>query len=304
MNPIIGASIISAGADMLSGILGSSAQESANATNIQLARENREWQESMWQKQNEYNTPAAQIQRMREAGLNPALMYSQGNVGNAGSVGSVPTPQVQPVTGLAQGIGAAGDTIANAVMQYEQVKQMRANTRLLESKAAQTEANTFEPQTYRQLMQAKVSSLTHQGSYYESKAIGQDTYNRHASALLGNQVRHGELSNTELNLRMYMEVAKFQLDVANYQLRKRMTDAQANYYYKLSSLAEQKYNFLDNLNPEQIRNVQAAIANYSARTNLTNKEVENFDIKLGLQIVDRILKGLDIVTPDMMPIMP
>lgn len=304
MDPVIGAALISGGSNLLSGVFQSAAQSSANATNIQLARENREWQESMWQKQNEYNTPAAQIQRMREAGLNPALMYSQGNVGNAGSVGSAPVAQVQPVTGFAQGIGAAGDTIANAVMQYEQVKQMRANTRLLESKAAQTEANTFEPQTYRQLINAKLSALTHQGSYYESKAIGQDTYNRHASALLGNQVRHGELSNSELNLRMYMEVAKFQLDVANYQLRKKMTDAQAGYYYKLSSLAEQKYNFLDNLNPEQIKSVQAAIANYAARTNLTNKELDNFDVKLGLQIVDRILRGVDILTPDMMPVMP
>ena len=38
-----------------------------------------------WNMQNEYNTPANQVQRMLDAGLNPNLFYSQGNVGNANS---------------------------------------------------------------------------------------------------------------------------------------------------------------------------------------------------------------------------
>ena len=83
MDPVIGAGLIEAGADLLSGIFSGFSQDSANQTNIQLARENREWQEKMWEKTNEYNTPAAQIERMKAAGLNPALMYSQGQVGNA-----------------------------------------------------------------------------------------------------------------------------------------------------------------------------------------------------------------------------
>lgn len=33
----------------------------------------------MWNLQNEYNSPAAQMQRLREAGLNPALVYGNGN---------------------------------------------------------------------------------------------------------------------------------------------------------------------------------------------------------------------------------
>ena len=37
----------------------------------------------MWNLQNEYNSPQAQMKRFEEAGLNPALIYSQGNPGNA-----------------------------------------------------------------------------------------------------------------------------------------------------------------------------------------------------------------------------
>lgn len=39
----------------------------------------------MWNMQNEYNTPANQVARLRAAGLNPNLFYSQGNPGNASS---------------------------------------------------------------------------------------------------------------------------------------------------------------------------------------------------------------------------
>lgn len=42
----------------------------------------------MWNLQNEYNSPAAQMQRLKEAGLSPALMYQQGNPGNSSNVPS------------------------------------------------------------------------------------------------------------------------------------------------------------------------------------------------------------------------
>lgn len=46
------------------------------------------YNKSMWDLQNEYNSPAAQMQRYRDAGLNPALMYGTGG-GNAGSIATV-----------------------------------------------------------------------------------------------------------------------------------------------------------------------------------------------------------------------
>lgn len=41
------------------------------------------YNERMWNKQNEYNSPAAQMQRFSDAGLNPNLIYGQGSSGNA-----------------------------------------------------------------------------------------------------------------------------------------------------------------------------------------------------------------------------
>lgn len=60
-------------------------QREANKTNIELARQGREHDVNMWNRQNEYNTPEMQMQRLKEAGLNPNLIYGSGqaSTGNA-----------------------------------------------------------------------------------------------------------------------------------------------------------------------------------------------------------------------------
>lgn len=56
-------------------------RESKFAREERLAQQ--QWIEQMYEKNNSYNSPAAQMQRLKDAGLNPDLMYSRGDVGNA-----------------------------------------------------------------------------------------------------------------------------------------------------------------------------------------------------------------------------
>lgn len=54
---------------------------------------------AMWNMANAYNTPAAQVQRLRDAGLSPALMYgSSANTGNAPSAPEYQASMVSPTT--------------------------------------------------------------------------------------------------------------------------------------------------------------------------------------------------------------
>lgn len=53
-----------------------------NHANARLAKENREFALDMWNRENEYNLPINQVQRYRDAGLNPALMAGQISAGN------------------------------------------------------------------------------------------------------------------------------------------------------------------------------------------------------------------------------
>lgn len=76
-------------------------QELANENNIQLQREanqanldlaNLQYQNdvNMWNLQNAYNSPSAQMQRYKEAGLNPYLIYGSGSA-SAGNASSAPS---------------------------------------------------------------------------------------------------------------------------------------------------------------------------------------------------------------------
>ena len=259
IDPMIGAGLIRAGGDLIGGFLGASAQESANRTNIQLARENRAWQEDMWNKQNEYNSPAAQIERMRKAGLNPALMYSRGDVGNAGSVGSVATPQVQPVSGMAEGLAESGGSIASAMMQLEQVKQMRAQTKLLTAKAIKEVNTTMTPDQYQDYLLSRIDVFKKQGFMYnaqghyaDSRAAGQDMYNFAMPKLLYNQQRQGELTNQKISQDMMVQLANWYVNSKLATSRMALNSAQANFFARQVKLLDQKYDFLENFNPKQL----------------------------------------------------
>lgn len=60
-------------------------QRNANLTNIRLQEKQLKWNEKMWNKNNAYNTPLAQMQRFAAAGLNPHLIYGQGTSGVSSS---------------------------------------------------------------------------------------------------------------------------------------------------------------------------------------------------------------------------
>jgi len=68
----------------------------ANKGNMELAKYEADQNTKFWQMQNEYNTPLAQMDRYRAAGLNPNLMYSQGNPGNAVSSPRYNAPNMMP----------------------------------------------------------------------------------------------------------------------------------------------------------------------------------------------------------------
>ena len=286
MDPIIGASLIAGGTSLIGGIANAFGQSSANKTNIKLQREAQAWQESMWNKQNEYNTPAAQIQRMREAGLNPALMYSQGNVGNAESVKAVPPAQVQPITGLGNGISSAGDAIADGIMKLEQVKQMRAQTALLEAKAVHERNSTLNPFEYRAIWDAKNSLAAKQAMYYDSKTAWQDIYNQHTPGLLYNRQRQGELQNNKLQQDMAVQVAMLSLKYIETRAQIQLNAAQTGYYKQMVKLMAQKYGYLEQLNPLQIQAINQKLA-------LGAKDIEWYNTNEYMKVYDRIEKTVD-----------
>lgn len=108
------AGLIGAGISAIGGLASSAMSNSSTSS---LNKANRDWQEKMWNKTNEYNTPANQVARLRAAGLNPQLVALDGS--SAGSVGT-PSSFAPDYSGIQQGAVSAAEMISSLPIQEKQ----------------------------------------------------------------------------------------------------------------------------------------------------------------------------------------
>ena len=133
-------------------MIGANAQRQANIQNMQLAKYQNNWQTAenekayarsveMWNMQNQYNSPTAQMSRLRQAGLNPNLVYGSGVTGN--SAGSAPQYQpakiqratMEPYRGWNLGLSDAASMYMAMRQNKAQVENMEAQNNLIKEQA-------------------------------------------------------------------------------------------------------------------------------------------------------------------------
>lgn len=88
-----------------------------------------------WNRQNEYNSPTQQMNRLKEAGLNPNLMYQQGNVGNASSAPQLSAPNAPDAQSAMRDAARA----INPLQVIEMAIKLRKD--LAEAESAEQRAN-------------------------------------------------------------------------------------------------------------------------------------------------------------------
>ena len=109
----------------------------------------------MWNLQNEYNTPTMQMQRFKEAGLNPHLIYGQGTPGNAQTM-----PKYQAIrqdySGRKSVVGQAAQGAVSALAGYQdfamknaQIDNARAIADTNRTEAMYRESKLFNEILYR-----------------------------------------------------------------------------------------------------------------------------------------------------------
>ena len=182
---------IISGVGSLLGGLGSSAMNNkavrdTNKANMEIAKYQAQWQQqenekayqrslSMWNLQNEYNSPTQQMARIRAAGLNPNLVYGNGVAGN--SSGSTPqyepakfnAPTMQAYRGWNLGISDAISQFLAYRTAKAQVDNMEAQNSLIRQQtateatkqaniAASTSRSEFDLNMAKELKDVSVSS--------------------------------------------------------------------------------------------------------------------------------------------------
>lgn len=164
--------IASAGAGLLGGLFNSSSQDKANKAQLEFARQQfatqvgmynqglefnkaeaqraRDYNTSMLQYQNSYNTPAQQIQRMRAAGLNPDLMYGNGQLGASSASGNGSPAASAPGAPSGTSVNPQSTRVGDAIMNALSIERQRAEIDAIK-------ANTAKTGTENQILQTEAS---------------------------------------------------------------------------------------------------------------------------------------------------
>lgn len=106
--------------------------------NLNLAKMQNQWNLEQWNRENDYNTPEAQMQRLADAGLNPDLFYQNGVSGMTAAsspsmtAGAPATPQDMSALGQKK-------TVGQAMQEGLQSALIGAQIRLANAQADKTE---------------------------------------------------------------------------------------------------------------------------------------------------------------------
>lgn len=249
INPSIGSSLISAGTGLLGGLMsGIGAKRAAKEYNkgqMELAKYQNQWNLEQWNRQNEYNSPKAQMARYQEAGLNPALLYSQGSSGNASGTLTSATPSYQsPGGALAKGLSGSVERVGSIVKDVLAFKQQE-----LALKQQQQELENKRTQNWLLGIQGNEAQLRQQVMF------GQGGYWR---SMIPNVIARTAGQNVRNSLLGYD--AQFQERIFDYRIQKFIDEAAHARNQKELDRA------LLGLRRQQLKKLQAdtRMANYSA----------------------------------------
>lgn len=279
MDPITGSAIIAAGTNILGNLLGFGSQQSTNKQNLKIMREQQAWQEKMWNKQNEYNTPENQLSLYQDAGYNPltALNSMSGN-SSAGSVGTVQSAQMQATD--FSGFGQAGQAIANAMMQKELLQsQIDLNNANAGKSRAETEWTKLNGEIQQQrlvieqnMSEAQIAQYNANISYIKSQKDYTDTLKDFTDS----QIQRFDMLTPLVYLMTAEQINEIRAHCKLMIAQAGESSAKAAYYRKVTSWLDAINQSIVNLNNANANNANAQ-AQYTsgAQTDNTNANTAN-----------------------------
>ena len=246
-----------------------------------LVGNQQQFQKDMWNKTNEYNSPAAQRSRLEAAGLNPYMMLNGGSAGSAqtmsGSAGAAPSggaPSAQGVTpptatpysadysGITAGLGRAIDVLSS--LPDRKVKEAQADNLRIEGKFIAGKAMA-------QILQMKTEAKTKEARLAMDKLV-----NDVRKDLMSSQIAVNDQNIAESKARTEIAVTENlfrqkQLDFLPQQQKMELAQAAADIAFKRSS------GYLNNVKAQhEIKRIAETVARTSEVTQRTeNLKTEN-----------------------------
>ena len=291
------AMLAGAGVSLLGNVLGFGSSQNANSTNLEIARMNNEQQYKMfkeqnafnldmWNKNNAYNDPSKNVQRLLAAGINPAAVYGNASTTPASQIQSTTAPQLQraevrPFVPDFDGVGQA----VNAYFDNQ-----------MKSKAA--EGTGVDNQI--KMVDLQYKAMHHIGDLLEQKQRidkmisdsnlnkEQQSYLREQSEFLGLQIQKFKDTYSEM-----VEREKIQNDVMRSQNQSLLSDAalkraQARFQQIVTA-------FYPNMAQSQINVMSAQVGNLIQDTANKVKEGKLTDLKSISQTLQNGIESFEFV---------
>lgn len=129
MDPITTSALIYGG----TALAGMGAQAGANYKNRKMMREGQEFEKEMWNASNLYNSPEAQMERLKQAGLNPNLIYGTGTVSGNTAPASQPKAHVAQVESVMR--NTQPFNYMEVLGQYQSYNNAKEQNRVLKTSA-------------------------------------------------------------------------------------------------------------------------------------------------------------------------
>lgn len=271
MDPL---SLIPVAGGLLSGLFNAGSQSSTNKTNLQIARETNASQMALaqyqadqnlnlWHLNNAYNSPAEQMERYKQAGLNPNLIYGNGSssAGNSSSPAQgyqAPTLQRATLRAPQFDVSSLAQSLQNGIM----------NSTLIAKNKAETQAIYQNIENLRTDNEYKGLQIAYQNLVNSKTQDEADMWKRILNAREANLLGSAHLSESNV---LTNELVRPQL-VELYK-------AQISNY--LANNDKIRYE-LENILPKQSTEILAKIANLAAQSTLyrTNSQLSESNISL------------------------
>lgn len=277
-----GGSVINAGSSLIGSIAGAigqnkivnkqiEAQKAENQKNreynMMLARQQNQWNLEQWQRENDYNSPTSQMARLRQAGLNPDLMYGQGTTGN--SAGS---PEMTS--------GAPSEPTDMSAM-------------LSKRSFGQTMQQILDKEQQRRMNEAQIEAIKANTNKTNSETQGQDINNAIQQIRLGNEVTFQNMKIREMEDAHKLSDAELQYRFQQIEESKKLCDQIDSNIAKNQALIAD----LDNQQQERLReslrrdkqlqgylsNIYAQNQELFARAQLTREQYDDMVISQSLR---------------------
>lgn len=199
--------LINAGAVIYNTNQQKKAQREANRANMELAKYQYSQEQAMWNQQNAYNDPSSQMARLRNAGLNPNMIYGSGSSGASGNATQLPkynAPTLQPEFAPLSGVPEMLSMYQNFQMKQAQINNLKATNENIQTRTAN------------EALQAPILTSKNERQKFD---LSRDEYLRpYQSAIIGNKARASEAELQQSWKRLGLMDQQIQQNILNQKL--------------------------------------------------------------------------------------